>query len=249
MPIATASITTATIRPMKAMLVSTSCFLPGACAAGNAGVRAVQPALKHHVRQAHRLQTQIATALTTIASKQSDEDYVSQPTSCGVGACAARAAPPASMGRAGQLHTWYAFKRCKLATALTTTATIRLMRAMSAQSTNCGVGACAATGSTSCVAGGVVDSCTPGTPSSDANCDGIDNDCSGTADEDYVSQPTSCGVGACAATGSTSCVAGGEVDSCTPGSSTAEVCNGIDDDCNGEIDDGLTFKTYYHGCR
>ena len=35
---------------------------------------------------------------------------------------------------------------------------------------------------------------------SDANCDGIDNNCSGAADEGYVSQSTSCGIGACAAT-------------------------------------------------
>ena len=85
------------------------------------------------------------------------------------------------------------------------------------QSTTCGVGACAATGSTSCVSGSVVDSCTPGAPTSDANCDGIDNDCDGTVDEGYVSQSTSCGVGACAATGSTSCVGGSVADSCTPG--------------------------------
>jgi hypothetical protein len=42
-----------------------------------------------------------------------------------------------------------------------------------------------------------------------------------------------------------SCVAGAELPNCTPGSTTTEVCNGKDDDCNGAIDNGLTFKTYY----
>ncbi|MCH7651997.1 MAG: putative metal-binding motif-containing protein, partial [Nitrospinae bacterium] len=37
-------------------------------------------------------------------------------------------------------------------------------------------------------------------------CDGFDNDCDGSVDEDFVSTATSCGVGACASTGITSCV-------------------------------------------
>jgi hypothetical protein len=106
--------------------------------------------------------------------------------------------------------------------------------------TSCGVGACASTGSTSCVAGVVTDSCTAGTPAaSDATCDGIDDDCSGTADEDYASVATSCGVGACASTGSTSCVGGSVQDSCTPGTPTSDAnCDGIDNDCDGAVDDG-----------
>jgi hypothetical protein len=106
-------------------------------------------------------------------------------------------------------------------------------------------GACAAGNAASSCSGGVVTPCATGIPSSDANCDGIDNNCDAQTDEGYVSVQTSCGVGACAATGSTSCVLGGVVESCTPGNSTAEVCNGIDDDCNGEIDNGLIFKNYY----
>jgi hypothetical protein len=74
---------------------------------------------------------------------------------------------------------------------------------------------------------------------SDATCDGVDDDCNGAVDEDYVSTTTTCGVGACASTGSTSCVGGTVVDSCTPGSPAASdtTCNSIDDDCDGAVDE------------
>jgi hypothetical protein len=73
----------------------------------------------------------------------------------------------------------------------------------------------------------------------DATCDGIDDDCDSLFDEDYAPQPTACGVGACAATGATSCVNGSVADSCTPGTPAPDdsVCNGIDDDCDGAIDE------------
>ncbi len=49
--------------------------------------------------------------------------------------------------------------------------------------------------------------------------------------------PTSCGVGACAATGLLQCVGGSFLDTCSPGSPTPEVCDGIDNNCNGVIDE------------
>ncbi len=89
--------------------------------------------------------------------------------------------------------------------------------------TSCGVGACGATGQTVCSGGAPVDSCTPGAPAaSDATCDGVDDDCNGAVDDGYVSRPTSCGAGACAATGSMTCVGGVEVDTCTPGAGPCE---------------------------
>ena len=73
----------------------------------------------------------------------------------------------------------------------------------------------------------------------DSNCDGIDNNCSGVADDEYVSTSTTCGVGECGATGTLDCVGGVEVDSCTPGPQTGpdDDCDGLDDDCDGTADE------------
>jgi hypothetical protein len=108
-------------------------------------------------------------------------------------------------------------------------------------STHCGAGACGANGSTSCVNGAVKDSCVAGSPAADdANCNGIDDNCNGSVDEGYASTATHCGMGACAANGSTSCVNGAVQDSCVAGSPAADDanCNGVDDNCNGSIDEG-----------
>jgi hypothetical protein len=87
----------------------------------------------------------------------------------------------------------------------------------------------------------VEDSFKPKAPSSrDASCDGKDNDCDGVNDEDYVNVGTSCGKGECSSTGTKSCVAGNEVDSCKAGTPKPEVCDGKDNDCDGLTDEGMT---------
>ncbi len=104
--------------------------------------------------------------------------------------------------------------------------------------TSCGVGACARSGQLSCTDGVETDDCTPGTPASnDASCDGIDDDCDASLDEDFVSSPTSCGVGSCAANGTLSCSGGTTSDDCTPGLPKPERCDGLDNDCDGSIDE------------
>jgi len=84
--------------------------------------------------------------------------------------------------------------------------------------------------------------CTP-TGVSETICNGVDDDCDTLIDENYSSSPTSCGVGACASTGSTTCNGGVEGDTCTPGTpgvegpfGNATCSNGIDDDCDGLTD-------------
>ena len=106
--------------------------------------------------------------------------------------------------------------------------------------TNCGVGACEKSGTTSCIDGDVIDSCVPGQAAqNDTSCNAVDDDCDGEEDEDFISQATECGTGACSSTGQTTCVAGEIVNDCVPGDPAANdaTCNGVDDDCNNETDE------------
>ena len=75
-------------------------------------------------------------------------------------------------------------------------------------------------------------------------CNGIDDDCDGLVDEDYQPTTTTCGIGACASTGVTTCANGFESNSCVPGLPSTEMCeDGVDNDCDGLTDcaDGACF--------
>ncbi len=104
--------------------------------------------------------------------------------------------------------------------------------------TNCGQGACAATGESTCQGGVMVDNCTPGTPSTET-CNNIDDDCDGTADDGIAPVPTTCGAGVCARTGQSTCQGGVMVDNCTPGATTGtdNDCDDVDENCNGTSDE------------
>lgn len=70
-------------------------------------------------------------------------------------------------------------------------------------------------------------------------CNGVDDDCDGVIDNGATVLPISCGVGACKRT---VYQCGNESEpfntTCIPGTPTPEVCNQIDDDCDGVIDNG-----------
>jgi hypothetical protein len=72
-------------------------------------------------------------------------------------------------------------------------------------------------------------------------CNAIDDNCNGDTDEGFnLGQPCLAGAGACLAAGTIVCDGnGGAICSAIPGTPSLEICNGIDDDCDGQVDEGL----------
>ena len=70
-------------------------------------------------------------------------------------------------------------------------------------------------------------------------CNGFDDDCDGGTDEGYpIDKACIVGVGACAAEGAIVCKPDGTAGcNATEGAPTDEVCNELDDDCDGETDE------------
>ncbi|MBT9557222.1 MAG: peptidoglycan DD-metalloendopeptidase family protein [Myxococcales bacterium] len=95
-----------------------------------------------------------------------------------------------------------------------------------------GISKCTATGQIICDAA-------PAQPLPE-HCNGDDDDCDGLIDEDFVlGTPCEAGVGACATAGVTGCTLAGLVCLSVPAPPSAETCNGVDDDCDGQTDDGF----------
>ena len=74
-------------------------------------------------------------------------------------------------------------------------------------------------------------------------CNGMDDDCDGAVDEGFMrlGEVCSSGVGGCRVEGTIVCAAGGFNIVCDaePGDAVAEVCNDVDDDCDGGVDEGV----------
>ena len=79
-------------------------------------------------------------------------------------------------------------------------------------------------------------------------CDGEDEDCDGRSDEGFgVGAPCAVGTGLCAAPGQVVCADGAAVCAGQAGVALVEVCNGEDDDCDGQVDEALSSEPCYSG--
>jgi len=88
-------------------------------------------------------------------------------------------------------------------------------------------------------------------PGREMLCDALDNDCDGSTDEEFKLQDldgavraigASCGVGPCSG-GTTVCGEGGLSATCTTwGAISQEGCDGVDNDCDGQADEGMEYN-------
>ena len=98
------------------------------------------------------------------------------------------------------------------------------------------LGVCSA-GTTACTNGAIA--CNQNVQAATEVCDGLDNDCNGTADNGNPGGGTACNtglLGVCSA-GTTACT-NGTLTCLQNTASSSEQCNGLDDDCNGTADNG-----------
>ena len=107
-----------------------------------------------------------------------------------------------------------------------------------------GVGACQTTGTKVCSQDMTTTVCNAvaGTPTAEV-CDNIDNNCDGSTDETFVNLGSSCsaGTGVCESAGTFICSQDGSTTVCNaqPGDETPEVCDNVDNDCDGTTDEQL----------
>jgi hypothetical protein len=161
------------------------------------------------------------------------DESMAAPLMCGNGACA-RTAPACDMGRPGVCTPGApGVETCNALDDDCDGATDEGFGAPVV----CGVGACQRT-VPGCAVGGMMMTCTPGTPVAEA-CNGLDDDCDGTTDETFGT--LTCGTGACRRMVS-ACIMG-VPQVCTPGAPSGETCDGNDNDCDTFVDEALGSTT------
>ncbi|MBU6160421.1 MAG: hypothetical protein KGO50_04825 [Myxococcales bacterium] len=81
-------------------------------------------------------------------------------------------------------------------------------------------------------------------------CDNVDNDCNGSIDDALIDTGSPCltGLGGACSDGITACTDGVRSCEVVPRASLVEVCNGVDDDCDGAIDESATGAVLERTC-
>ncbi|MFZ5906453.1 MAG: cohesin domain-containing protein [Nitrospirota bacterium] len=180
---------------------------------------------------------EVCDGIDNDCDEEIDEDIAPVPTSCGLGACAATGELTCVGGQMTDNCT-PGTGSAELCNNIDDDCDGQIDEDITPVPTTCGVGACMRAGQAACTEGQWSDDCIPGIPGAET-CNLIDDDCNGNIDDHMPPLQTTCGTGACRATGQTTCIAGQMVDDCIPGIPVSETCNGLDDDCNGTIDDNI----------
>lgn len=176
-----------------------------------------------------------------------DEDYQITETVCGQGVCAQVGVNRCQLGR--PINTCVAGQPAgpvDLCDGTDTDCDGLTDEDHQIERTTCGVGVCFNAGRVRCIDGDRVDSCAPLVGGlNDTTCNGADEDCDGRVDEGYAAQPSTCGQGVCVSSGTTRCLAGRVSSTCRPGTplNSDLLCNGLDEDCDGQIDEGFQART------
>jgi hypothetical protein len=173
-----------------------------------------------------------------------DEGYVPTPVTCGVGACRATGQRLCtSVGPQDVCAPLLAASSDPVCDGVDSDCDGLTDEDYSGTPVTCGVGACAQTSPTACVNGQISDTCTPNLAAAtpDVSCDLVDDDCDGRVDEAYTPTAASCPQGSCSAIGQHRCTTSGLINTCvtTPSANDA-TCNGVDDDCDGRLDEDYT---------
>ncbi|MET0391461.1 MAG: calcium-binding EGF-like domain-containing protein [Polyangiales bacterium] len=182
-----------------------------------------------------------------------DEDYMPKSRACGLGVCARTGSTACEAGVETTNCTagLPSQNRDDTCNGVDENCNGQVDEDFEPEATRCGQGECARTGENTCSGGREVDSCRPGASSSE-DCDTRDDDCDGKTDEGVLNECNGCGalehtpgstcsagVGPCRTEGVYECRGSTQVE-CTavPGTGTAEGCDMMDNDCDGQIDEG-----------